>query len=311
MALAACGSKSTPPSDAPSTATPSASAPTVKLNAGPPVDGPVTMTVPPSAMAGSTIAVVWTGPANSADYIDLVPRGFTETSGEITYQYARDGLGRASLRVPTTPGDYDVRYVLDMGTSRTVKSAAPLAVTAASATLTGPAEASAAEPLAIAWTGPQGDGDYIDIVPAGHAPTSGEITYAYARDGTPAKMPAPGAAGMYAIRYVLEGPTGRKVLTTATLKVTMPVATLKAPPVAGVGGTLQVTWVGPQRAGDYVDLVPSGHTPTSGELSYFYTASGATGTLTAPQKSGEYEIRYVMEAPQGRVVLSRVPLIVK
>ncbi len=309
--LVGCGSKSTRPTDdtAPTTQ-PTASA-TVKLNAGPPVDGPVTMTVPPSAIAGSKVAIVWNGPANTSDYIDLVPRQFTGTSGEITYQYVRDGLGRAELRVPTTPGDYDVRYVLDMGSTRLVKATAPLQVTAAAATVKAPAEAGAAEALAVEWTGPQGEGDYIDIVPAGAAATSGEISYAYTSAGTPAKLTAPGGAGDYAIRYVLEGPTGRKVLATAALKVSMPVATLKTPVATSKGATFEVTWAGPQRVGDYVDLVPKGHEPTSGELSYFYTSQGATGSLTAPQQAGVYEIRYVMEAPKGRVVLNRAPLVVK
>ena len=62
-----------------------------------------------------------------------------------------------------------------------------------------------------------GGSDYIDIVTAGHTETSGEITYAYTRDGSPAKLTAPGKAGAYQIRYVLEGPGGRKVLATSTL----------------------------------------------------------------------------------------------
>ena len=52
----------------------------------------------------------------------------------------------------------------------------------------------------------------------------------------------------------------------------------------------------------------------SGELAYFYTDAspdGRTGTLTAPEAAGEYDIRYVLEAAGGRKVIARVPLTVQ
>lgn len=49
-----------------------------------------------------------------------------------------------------------------------------------------------------------------------------------------------------------------------------------------------------------------GSTATSGELSYFYVAN--TPDLTAPAEAGEYEVRYVLDAPGGKVVLARIPV---
>ena len=71
-----------------------------------------------------------------------------------------------------------------------------------------PSAASGAEPLSIEWTGPGNPGDYIDVVPAGFAATSGEIAYAYTASGNAVKFSAPGAAGAYEVRYVIEGPGG-------------------------------------------------------------------------------------------------------
>src|ERR1043166_1617194 len=188
-----------------------------------------TLKVTSTATAGSMIEASWTGPGNEGDYIDLVPRGYTATSGEATYAYARDAIPVAKLRAPTAPGDYDVRYIVQLASERRVKATAPVTVSVATATLTLPPNAEAAEPIQISWQGTAGEGDYIDIVPAGYTQTSGEITYAYTRDGNPAKLTAPGKSGAYEVRYVLEGTGGRKVLTTSALQVTQPAATLNAP----------------------------------------------------------------------------------
>jgi Ca-activated chloride channel family protein len=247
----------------------------------------------------------WTGPGNRDDYIDLVPRGYANTSGEITYVYVRDAMPVAKLRVPTSPGDYEVRYVVQLANERKVKASAPVTVTAATATVTVPPKAESAEPLQIAWQGPAGEGDYIDIVPAGYTQTSGEITYAYTKDGNPAKLTAPGKSGAYEVRYVLEGTGGRKILSSAPLEVTQPAATLTAPDMVAKSAPFKVEWTGPNRAGDYVDLVKKGATATSGEIAYFYTDKGSPGELTAPAGAGEYDLRYVLEGPGGRQVLVR------
>lgn len=291
---------------------PAAPSNTATTNAGPAVNGPATLAAPASAGAGASIEVKWTGPGNDQDYVDVVPRGYTQTSGEIAYFYiadAKDGAG--ALRVPTTPGEYDIRYVVQLGNVREVKVTAPLTVIAAAATLTMAAKALGGEPLEVAWTGPNGAGDYIDVVPGNHTATSGEITYAWAKDGSPAKITAPGAAGAYQIRYVLEGPTGRKVLATAPLAVTASPATLNAPATATKATKVKVEWTGPKRKGDYVDLVKKGHQPASGEITYFWADRPDPSELLMPSQAGDYDIRYVLEAPGGRQILARRSITVR
>lgn len=280
-------------------------------NTGTPVDGEATLTAPETAGAGSVVDVGWTGPGNSSDYIDVVPRGQTATSGEISYVYTRDAMPVAKLRMPTAAGDYDIRYVLDLGSGRRIKATSPVSVTEASATLAAPASAEGGQQMSIDWTGPNGGGDYIDLVPAGSTATSGEITYAYTRDGSPAKLEAPARAGTYEIRYLLEGPGGRKVIASAPLQVSQPAASVKAADTVNKGEKFKVEWTGPKSSGDYVDLVKRGVTAVSGELSYFYTDRDSSGELTAPNEAGEYDVRYVLEAPGGRQVIAKVPVRVR
>lgn len=282
-----------------------ASSPGQTINPGTPVDGDATLKVASTAMAGAVIEAGWTGPGNTGDYIDLVPRGYAQTSGEATYFYVKDGIPVGKLRMPTAAGEYDVRYVLQLASERKVKATAPLTVTEATATLTVPPKAESAEPIQVTYQGPGGEGDYIDVVPAGYTQTSGEITYAYTKDGNPAKLTMPGKSGAYEVRYILEGTGGRKILATSPIQVTQPAVTLKAADMVPKGAPFKVEWTGPNRAGDYVDLVKKGATATSGELHYFYTNAGSPGDLNAPAEAGDYDIRYILEAPGGRQILAR------
>lgn len=277
----------------------------------PPIDGDASLTIPASVVAGATMQVTWTGPANGGDYVDIVQRGSAATHGEVSYVYIpADKKNPVDLRAPTSAGDYDVRYIAELSTGRKVKAVAPLTVTAAIATLTVPAGAGGGEPMMLAWTGPNGGGDYIDIVPAGHTQTTGEIAYAYTAQGSPAKISAPGKAGSYEVRYIAEGPGGRKVLVSQPLAVTAAIATLQAPDTAAKGAKVTVEWTGPKRPGDYIDLVRRGEAATSGELAYFYVTAAAS-ELTAPAQAGDYDIRYIMEAPGGRQVLARKPISIR
>ncbi len=301
------------PAPAPTPAPSPTPAGTIKVNEADPVDGDVTLKAPSTVTAGSPIEVTFTGPANAQDYVDLVPRGTTQTSGELTYVYVRDFAKGVGLVALGKPGEYDLRYVLDLKTARTVKAVVPLTITAATAQLTAPAQATGAEPLTIQWTGPGQPKDYVDIVPAGFTETSGEISYAYTRDGNPATVTAPGPAGAYQVRYVLDAPGGRVVLATSPLTVTTPVATVTAPEQGAAGSKVVIEFTGPRRKGDYVDLVKKGYEATSGELTYFYVAGqGETkNELELPKDKGQYDVRYVMEAPHGRVVLARRAISVK
>jgi Ca-activated chloride channel family protein len=58
-------------------------------------------------------------------------------------------------------------------------------------------------------------------------------------------------------------------------------------------------------------LVNRGVTALSGELSYFYTDRNSASDLTAPNEAGEYDVRYVLEAPGGRQVIAKAPVRVR
>jgi len=163
----------------------------------------------------------------------------------------------------------------------------------------------------VQWTGPNGQLDYIDIVNIDNDKTYGELTYAWAHKGVPSMLKAPGKPGNYDVRYIWQGPQKKHILDSQSITVVKSDVSIVAPSTVNIGEFFKVDWVGPNREGDYIDLVKKGNVKTYGELSYFYTKVGPTGQLQAPATQGEYELRYILEAPGGRQILYKTSLNVK
>ncbi len=182
---------------------------------------------------------------------------------------------------------------------------------AGEATLKAAGEVTIGERFPIDWTGPDKEQDYIAIIKAGTTLQDGEASYAWTKAGSPLQIVAPGQPGDYEIIYVMQGKTERKVLANLALKVVPGDFSIDSPETAIEGATIPVKWTAASVTdGSYIDLVPAGYTETSGELSYAYVSDGSSLELLAPLNAGSYEIRFVLEAPDGRIVKFTRPLTV-
>ncbi len=163
----------------------------------------------------------------------------------------------------------------------------------------------------VKWSGPKGEQDYIDIVKQDHKRTYGELSYAWVKNGHPANLKAPGTPGTYQIRYIWQGQRKKHVLASVTFEVIDSEVSLVAPAVVAAGEHFTVQWKGPNQAEDYIDLVKKDEQRTFGEIHYFYTQIGPQGELLAPAVAGDYDIRYILQATDGRKILHRIPVQVK
>lgn len=189
-----------------------------------------TVSAPVSVPAGGEIEVTWQGPGAPGDYLSIDSVGSPETDyGNYAYTAAGNPV---TIRVPETPGAYQVRY--HMARSLSVLGSAPLTVAANTATVSGPTTAAGGSSIEVAWTGPDNSGDYVAIVLAGASNLDYE-TYAYTRLGTPLSVGVPLEPGNCEIRYM----TGvrRDVLATAPLLVTPGIVAGALHVVAGPGAT--------------------------------------------------------------------------
>lgn len=281
------------------------------------LDSEVALVAPETIGAGGIIPIEWKGPANENDYIDLVPDGFTRTSGEITFIYTRSATGpEVTLSAPAQPGIYNIRYVLNAADEKRVLKSIPITVIEAKASLSLPEQVAAGTPISIFWTGPAGKEDYIDMVPVDHQRIGGELTFFYTRnstDGEPDELKAPTKAGDYYVRYILRGAGEGNVLTKQKFTVTAAEASVSVPETIPAGNPISVDWKGPGRGQDYIDIVPIDHQRIGGELTYFYTKDspgGGTNELVAPAAAGKYQVRYVLRGGGDSAVVAKQAFVV-
>jgi Ca-activated chloride channel family protein len=158
------------------------------------------ITVPPTAAAGTEIDVAWTGPSYPGDWITIVK---PDDAVSFYNAYFDAKPGNHTLTVPTEGGAYEVRYVQG---GQKVIARAPITVTPAVATITAPASVAAGAQFEIDWSGPNLRGDWLTIVKADRPPNE-YGSYVDAPNGGPGKLTAPPAAGAYELRYSLGGKT--------------------------------------------------------------------------------------------------------
>ncbi|MBL9216412.1 MAG: hypothetical protein JNG83_13125 [Opitutaceae bacterium] len=156
--------------------------------------------------------------------------------------------------------------------------------------------------LTVTWTGPNNPKDFVTLV----KPASASRDYGNYRDtraGNPLEIKAPIEPGDWEVRYVAG--VSHRVLGRAPLQVVATAATLSAPSEVIAGGTVKITWTGPNNEGDYLTLVPR-VLPDGQYGNYTYTSKGSPLEVTAPIVTGDAELRYM--TGQGAKVLQRVPI---
>ncbi|WP_341861631.1 VWA domain-containing protein [Gymnodinialimonas sp. 57CJ19] len=253
------------------------------------------VTLPASAVAGSTVEVGWTGPNYHRDYIGIGPAG---ASGGAQWQnYSRTADGNpVQLLVPSEPGTYEVSYFMNQG--NTELATATLEVTSVGASITAPATAVAGSTIELAWTGPDYHRDYIGIGPVDA--TGGERWQNYTRteEGPILRLQTPPEAGEYVIRYFLN--QDRSVLAEARITLTEAASSITAPTTAVAGSVIEVAWTGPDYHRDFIGIGPVGATGGERWQNYTRTEEGSPLMLLTPPEAGTYVIRYFVD--QDRVV---------
>jgi hypothetical protein len=158
-----------------------------------------------------------------------------------------------------------------------------------------PATAKVGSQLSLEVTGSSNPRDFVTIVARGAAEGSyGEYVYV-----TPGKMTlqVPGIPGDYELRLcAAASPYG--TLARQALKVDGSPATVKAAATLKAGAQFDVAWTGPNNPRDYITI---GDAATK-YMDYKYTSAGNPLKITAPEKAGDYEVRYVLG--QGDTVIA-------
>jgi len=160
------------------------------------VAGEATLVAADQAMAGGSVSVAWQGPNNENDFITVVPTGSDER-GETAYTA---GGSPSVVRLPVVPGAAEIRYVA--GADGRILARRPLALVEPRAWVLAPASVPAGATVSARWSGPDGENDFLTIVPAGSSDDTVGVR-AWTMGGSPLEIETPAEPGAYEIRYVV------------------------------------------------------------------------------------------------------------
>jgi hypothetical protein len=158
--------------------------------------GTATLDAPATVEGGAEFAISWTGPDAPGDYVALMASGALRWTNEPYFYTTNGNPGKLLAPIPT--GAYELWYVT--GTTSTTMVRRPITVTPLEITLKAPTAVTKGRAFKVTWTGPNGPGDYLTIVPAG-SPAGTYLSYAYTANGSPATLTAPAKPGKYEIWY--------------------------------------------------------------------------------------------------------------
>ncbi len=262
----------------------------------------VSLTVAPDPVpAVASLTVTWQGPAAAGDWIGLAAAGSPDRD-YLTYQRPNAGGRPLVFTAPSIPGRYEVRYSNDQASS--VFARKGFEVVPAEFSVTAPEEAMSGARVAVSWTGGEGEGIFVTIVPA-EAEDGVYAQWAYvAGQEPPLHLTAPRIEGAAEVRLVAEH--DGKVLARRPLRLRPAQATLQAGGSGRPGDSLTVAWTGPAGAGDFVTLVPP-DAPEDHYEGYFAAedpSGKGDGSLLLPESVGAWELRYV--TGEGRVLARKL-----
>lgn len=262
---------------------------------------PVKASVP----ATGIVEVRWTGPNGKGDYVSLAsPKGEPLETRQFSYTEAGNPL---KVRVPGEPGEYELRYVYDA--TGTVIARAKITVTAVTASLDAPARAAAGSELPVTFKGPGAAEDWVGLAkPGSDASAYDGGAWAYAENGSPAKLRLPAEPGIYELRYI--SGLDPRILASRRVEVTAAAAALAAPAKAMAGSMVQVGFRGKGGGDSFIGIARKG-APPEAWTSFQYPEDKEQVSLHVPGEPGVYEVRFVLEANGAYKVLASSPLVVE
>lgn len=237
---------------------------------------------PPTAAAGASVEVVWSGPDSRGDRLTFAHRDGPAIRGA-SYQYVGSLRGQPGrLRAPADPGSYDVVYL----SGNTVLARAPIQIGSVQASLRVPASVPAGAPVLVEWQGPGQDQDRITFAMRGGEPLRA-ASYRYVANHPAGRAPltASETPGDYDVVYL----SSDRVIGRAPVTVTPARIQLNADAEAPALSQFTVTWRGAGHQGDRILLQDAeGNT-----ASYAYIDPNTDQVrMHAPSEAGAHQLVY-------------------
>ncbi|MCP4380527.1 MAG: VWA domain-containing protein [Hyphomicrobiales bacterium] len=275
----------------------------------PPVEEPAepealptaSLEAPESIEIGLQLDITWDGPGDKFDYVYLVDPDGNNGEGRdlrgVRLIHADFDNRRVRMTAPVTPGIYELQYRFDR---RNVIATRAIEVVDAAVSLSAPPNADIGTTVDVIWIGPGGDRDTVQLFdPAakqGEGSVLRETRLAHGDyEARSVSIILPAEPGFYQLRYWNRD--DRKVLASREIEVLAAEVSLAAADSVDMGRTFDVSWVGPGARRDSVEIYDPDANNGDGKVVASVRLvngdfDGRTVKLTAPTKTGPYQLRY-------------------
>jgi hypothetical protein len=273
-----------------------------------------------SVSPGATIsATITNGPGGLLDWVGLFPAGAAST-GSIDWRYLNGsrlvptlGLtsGTVSFTAPNTPGSYEVRFYSTLHVL--LGSSVPITVTGSPSVTALPATVNPGQNIAVAVSnGPANRSDWVALYRTTNTNPTSYVDWKYLNglQSLPATgiangnvtFSAPMQSGQYFVRFMLTN--GTVLATSSTITVASSTATSVTPSATTLtAGSSLIAQIanGPAGRYDWVGLFAVGASNASSVARFYLNgtlnppatgASTANVSFTAPQQTGQYNLRF-------------------
>ena len=257
-----------------------------------------TVSAPATVTFGTDFTVTWGETVHPRDWISIAPVG-ADVGTYTTYRRVESN-DSVSLRAPSEPGLYEVRYVLDEG-SRMI-ALTPVEVVEAEQTVSAPATVTFGTEFTVTWGETVHPRDWISIAAVG-ADADTYTTYRRVESNDSVSLRAPAEPGLYEVRYVLD--EGSKTLASTPVEVIEAEQTVSAPATVTFGTDFTVTWGETVHPRDWISIAPVG-ADVGTYATYRRVEGNDSVSLRAPAEPGLYEVRYVLD--EGSKMLASTPV---
>ncbi|MBL4646488.1 MAG: hypothetical protein JKY99_08540, partial [Rhizobiales bacterium] len=180
------------------------------------------------------------------------------------------------------------------------------------ASLNAPEESTIAQRVVVAWEGPGGRYDRIELFNPAARNGEGKVVRSKAvniNDEPFVHLVVPAEPGVYQFRYF--NAKNRTVLVTRDITVVAADVALFAPDEIGIGRTLKVEWIGPGGRFDAIHIIAEGASKAVRKKSLSGKGFDERKVeLPAPGKAGAYELQY-WNGDNKRMLASRPITIVE
>jgi hypothetical protein len=265
------------------------------------VGGKAVIQLPESVDRGQAVTVT-VGGGGALGILEIWgPTGTAVAGRTVSETPVVDGV--AALTAPAEAGSYEARYY---DASGQLRGQAELEVAEFPVTLSAPNPFGAGYDTEIVWTGPAAPGDMIQMVD----PASGVVLAETPAQGQPgatnrASLRVPERPGQYQVRYWSSRGT---VLAELPAPVGEGIAWLRSPTEVVAGTEFAAEWIGPGDPAYQYQVVDPATGSILDAVSAQASADGTVlaATLTAPEKPGDYRVRFINMATG--FILSELPL---